>query len=89
MEYQEEFKFLKLEVMKRKNTEELKEEDRNFIVINLLDPTNNPCRFFIFNKDLMKKVLSSTYSGLQLLQVKFEVVYSNNNWSVRVVDINE
>lgn len=89
MEYTEEFKFLNLELMQRKNAQELKEEDRNFLVIQLLDPKNNPCRFFVFNKDLMKKMLSTTYAGLQLLKVTFDVVYSNNTWNVRVVDINE
>lgn len=89
MEYQEEFKFLNLEVMQRKNAQELKEDERNFLIIQLLDKNNNPCRFFIFNKDVMKKVLSSEYVGLQLLKITFEVLYNNNNWSVRLVDINE
>lgn len=89
MEYQEEFKFLKLEVMQRKNAEQLKEDERNFLVIRLLDKNNNPCRFFVFNKDVMKKVLAANYVGLQLLNIKFEVVYNNENWSVRLVAINE
>lgn len=86
MEYQEQFKFLNLQLIERKNSSELKEEDRKFIRINLLDKLNNPCSFLIFNKDLMTKVLSSNYAGLSDLTITFELVY-NNNWSVRVVDI--
>ena len=86
MEYEEQFKFLNLQLIERKNASELKEEDRKFIKINLLDKLNNPCSFLIFNKDLMTKVLSSNYAGLSDLTITFELVY-NNNWSVRVVDI--
>ncbi len=86
MEYEEQFKFLNLQLIERKNASELKEEDRKFIRINLLDKLNNPCSFLIFNKDLMTKVLSSNYAGLSDLTITFELVY-NNNWSVRVVDI--
>ena len=86
MEYEEQFKFLNLQLIERKNASELKEEDRKFIRINLLDKLNNPCSFLIFNKDLMTKVLSSNYAGLSDLTITFELVY-NNIWSVRVVDI--
>lgn len=86
MEFQEQFKFLNLQLIERKNASELKEEDRKFIKINLLDKLNNPCSFFIFNKDLMTKVLSNNYAGLSDLLITFELVY-NNSWHVKVVDI--
>lgn len=86
MEFEEQFKFLNLQLIERKNASELKEEDRKFIKINLLDKLNNPCSFFIFNKDLMTKVLSNNYAGLSDLLVTFELVY-NNSWNVKVVDI--
>ncbi len=89
MEYVEEFKFLNLEVMKKKNANELKEEEKNFLIINLLDKNNNPCRFFVFATDIMKKILTSNYVGLQVLQVCFKVQFINNNWAVRLVDISE
>ncbi len=89
MEYQEEFKFLNVQVVRRKNADELKEEDRNFLIINLLDNKNNPCRFFIFDKNVMEKVLSSSYVGLQVLYITFDVVYNNQNWAVKLVDVNE
>ena len=43
----------------------------------------------VFNKDLMKKMLSTTYSGLQDLVVTFTVTYSNDNWHVNLVDVHE
>lgn len=82
MEYQEKFKFLKIEQMKRKDKEEY------FFVIHLLDKQNTPCRFFIFNKDLMKKVSTMKFAGLQDLNIIFRVAYSNNTWQVTLLDIN-
>ncbi len=89
MEFNEEFKFLNLEVMKKKNASELPENEKNFLIINLLDKNNNPCRFFVFNADVMKKILSAGYVGLQVLNVIFKLQFNNNNWNVRLVDISE
>ena len=89
MEYQEEFKFLNMESIQRKNASELKEEDRYFLKINVLDKNYNPCSFMIFNKDIMKKLLSTTLVGLQVLTVEFVLSYRNNMWSVNVVDVRE
>lgn len=89
MEYQEMFKFLNLQIMQRKNADKLPEDERNFLVVNFLDLNFNPCRFFVFNKDLMKKMLSTKYSGLQDLVVTFTVTYSNDNWHVNLVDVHE
>lgn len=89
MDYNEEFKFLNLELMKKKNANELPEDEKNFLILNLLDKNNNPCRFFVFNVDVMKKILSSSYVGLQILNVSFKLQFTNNNWNVRLVDISE
>lgn len=89
MDYIEEFKFLNFELMKKKNANDLPEDEKNFIILNLLDKNNNPCRFFVFDKDVMKKILTSGFLGLQLLNVSFKLQFSNNNWNVRLVDISE
>lgn len=87
MRYQENFKFLNIELMKRKKTEENKKESE-FLILNLLDNENNPCRFFVFNEDLVKKVLQNQYVGLQDILVDFALVFNNNNWTVRLLDVN-
>ena len=89
MEYQEEFKFLSLESIKRKNAEELKEDEKYFLKLNLLDKNYNPCSFMVFNKDLIKKLLTIQFAGLQLLTVTFDLVYTNNSWNVKLVDLYE
>ena len=89
MDFIEEFKYLNLELMKKKNANELPEDERNFIILNLLDKNNNPCRFFVFDKEVMKKILTSNFVGLQLLNVSFKLLYSNTSWNVRLVDISE
>ena len=50
MDFIEEFKYLNLELMKKKNANELPEDERNFIILNLLDKNNNPCRFLYLIK---------------------------------------
>lgn len=87
MRYTENFKFLKVEMIKRKKTEEVKEE-QYFVSLNVLDDENNPCRFLIFNKDLVARISNYQFVGLQELSISFELVFTNNNWSVRLLDIN-
>lgn len=88
MEYQEMFKFLKLEQVKRKNADELAEGEKYFYTIYLLDNKNNPCRFFIFNKDLINKVLNLKLQGLQDVVCNIGVAYLNDSWRVNLLDIN-
>ena len=96
MKYQDNFKFLNVQLMKRKKTEENKNvsdlalellKEYDFLVLNLLDCDNNPCRFFVFNEDLYKKIIQSSYLGLQDVVIAFEVIFVNNNWNVRILDI--
>lgn len=87
MRYTENFKFLKSEAIKRKNVEGSK-EDQYFVALNLLDDENNPCRFLVFSKDLVSRILNYNFVGLQDLSISFELVCNNGTWSVRVLDIN-
>lgn len=89
MEYQEMFKFLNLQIMQRKNAEKLPEDERNYIVLNLLDYNNNPCRFFVFNKKVIEKLLTKTRVGLEEMEITFSVSYIKDNWHVNLVDVNE
>ena len=74
--------------MKRKNSEELKESEKYFFVIHLIDKENNPCRFFIFNKDLIAKVSRMDLVGLQDILLTIKVSFVNNSWQVNLLDIN-
>lgn len=85
MKYQENFKFLKADLMKRKKTEENKTESE-FMVLHLLDNENNPCRFFVFNKETIEKVKNYGFVGLQDVIISFELIF-NNNWNVKLIDI--
>lgn len=86
MKYQDNFKFLKAEVMKRRKTEENKTESE-FLVLHLLDNENNPCRFFVFSKDLIEKIKSNNYVGLQEVTILFELTFGQA-WNVRFLDID-
>lgn len=93
MRFQENFKFLKADIIKRKKTEEenrIEEEnktEREFLVLHLLDNENNPCSFFVFSKDLIEKVKTNNYIGLQDVLILFELTFTKS-WTVRLLDID-
>lgn len=89
MEFQEKFKFLNLQVIKKKNAEELPEDEKSFLKLNVLDKTNTPCAFMVFDKNVMKKILSSSYTSLSELSIVFDLTYTNDIWRVKLVDVNE
>lgn len=87
----DEFKFLSLQAVKRKNSEELKDTEKFFYIINLLDRENNPVKFYSFDNDinaqLVKSINTQELKGLQDCLVHFELLFSNNNWNVRLINI--
>lgn len=91
MKISDDFKFLSLQAVKRKNAEELKDTEKFFYIINLLDKENNPVKFYSFDNDinaqLVKSINTQELKGLQDCLVHFELVFSNNNWNVRLINI--
>lgn len=91
MKISDNFKFLSLQAVKRKNSEELKDTEKFFYIINLLDKENNPVKFYSFDNDinaqLIKSINTQELKGLQDCLVHFELVFSNNNWNVRLINI--
>ena len=88
MKLRDEFKFLNVSSVKRKNVEGLKPEEQYFYIVNLLDKENNPVRFFSFdnnlNNDLTKNIQSGAIKGLQNVLVDFELIFNNNIWNVKL-----
>lgn len=80
MKFQSNFTYLKTEQMKTK------EGEKNFLVLHLLDDQNNPCRFFIFDSNLMNKIINSNMSGLQDVLVTFTLNYTDKGWNVKIED---
>ena len=89
MEHSNSFIYLGLEVRQRKNIENLKPEDQNYGILSVLDEKNNPCKFFIFKSDILQKILELHLNSLQKIDLVYEIVFINNIWNVRLVDINE
>ena len=56
MKLSEEFKFLNVQSVKRKNVEGLKPEEQYFYIINLLDKENNPVKFYSFDNSLNTEI---------------------------------
>lgn len=86
MEYSSNFKFLSLQEIGRKNTENLKENEKTFLKINLLDQDMNPCSFMIFG-DKKDKVINLGLTNLIDVIVTYKIIYSNNKWNVSFVDM--
>lgn len=91
MKLSEDFKFLNLQAIKRKNAEELSANEQFFYIINLLDKENNPVKFYSFdnnvNAQLIKSINTQELKGLQDCLVHFELLFSNNNWNVKFLNI--
>lgn len=91
MKLTDEFKFLKIESIRRKNYEELPATEQYFYVVNLIDSENTPVRFFSFNSELNNKltqeIQNGNVKGLQDCLVEFELKYTNNNWNVQLINI--
>lgn len=82
MKYCEKFKFLNMQLNKRKN-----DDQKYYLVVNLLDNENNPCKFFCFNDSAISTITSRTINGLQDVTVDFDLTYSQNSWNVRLNDL--
>lgn len=87
MEHSSNFKFLNLQEIVRKNSENLPENERTFLKINLLDYEMNPCSFMVFG-DKKHKIIGLGLSNLEDVIITYKVIYSNNKWNVNFVDID-
>lgn len=87
MEYSSNFKILNIQEIARRNADELKEEDKTFLKLNLLDYNNNPCSFMIFGK-YKNKVLELDLNALEDVVITFGVNYNKDRWNVNFIDID-
>ena len=87
MEYSSNFKILNIQEIARRNSDELKEEDKTFLKLNLLDYNNNPCSFIIFGKD-KNKVLELGLNSFDDVVITFGVNYNKDRWNVYFIDID-
>ena len=87
MEYSSNFKILNIQEIARRNADELKEEDKTFLKLNLLDCNNNPCSFMIFGK-YKNKVLELDLNALEDVVITFGVNYNKDRWNVYFIDID-
>ena len=87
MEYSSNFKILNIQEIVRRNADELKEEDKTFLKLNLLDYNNNPCSFMIFGK-YKNKVLELNLNALEDVVITFGVNYNKDRWNVNFIDID-
>jgi len=85
MQLTENFKFLNCQKYEKKSTE--KNKNLSYLILNLLDSENNPCKFFVFDEKIRDFILATGFSGLQDLLVTISLKYSSDAWRVSIVDI--
>jgi len=85
MQLTENFKFLTCQKYEKQATE--KNKKISYLILNLLDSENNPCKFFVFDEKLRDLILATGFSGLQDLSVTISLKYSGDTWRVSIVDI--
>lgn len=88
MEFQTNFKVLKIDEIKRKNADKLPEAERVFLKLNLLDNQNNPCSIMVFGKDKIEKIANLKLKSLQDVVIAFRLAYNNNVWNLNFIDID-
>ena len=88
MEYSSNFRVLNIQEIARKNAMELKEDERTFLKLNLLDYNNNPCSFMIFGENKRKVLELGLNDALEEVVITFSVIYSKDRWNVNFVAID-
>lgn len=81
MEHSCEFIFLNYELKKRKDKEE------KYMIFNCLDYKKSPCKFFIFDSNLINKIVERQFESLEEIDLTYQVTFNNNQWFVKLVDV--
>ena len=89
MKLKDEFTFLKIDSIRKKNAEEIPADEQYFYVVNVLDKEDNPVKFSSFDNKLNSQLINDIQSGkVKLLQnclIDFELIFTNkkdNKWNV-------
>lgn len=80
MTVEKEFTLLKIENRERINDDE---EKVNYLIINVLDESLTPCKFFVFKKDLVEDILNDAQNAKALSKVliSFDLNYNGKLWN--------
>lgn len=78
-----EFTFLKMEKGKSK-------DEKEYLIVSLLDDDMNSCKFFVFsneqNKNLIKKLIEKTPNTYQKINCVISASYYKENWNLNLLD---
>lgn len=86
MKIEKEFKLLNI-LKKERTTKDNQKEI--YLVLNVLDEDLNPDKFFIFNEDLIKKILDESVKAkaFQNILIDFDLVFNKNVWVCNLKEI--
>lgn len=82
MEHTNKFKFLKVDVIEKKDKTGI------FLKLHCLDDNANVLRFFIAKEEVIEKISNLKLVTLQDITVNYTVTQNEDNWNVRLNDIN-
>jgi len=88
MQISQEFKFLKVQSLKRKNLEGVSPENQFFYVLNLLDTEMNPIKIYSFesnvNTELTKSINEGKLKPYQNILIDFDLTQNDKGWGVKL-----
>lgn len=86
MKIEKEFKLLNI-VKKERTTKD--NQKQTYLVLNVLDEDLNPDKFFIFNHDLIKKILDDAVNvkAFQSVLIDFDLLFNNNIWNCNLKNV--
>ena len=82
MEHTNKFKFLKVDVINKKDKTGI------FLKLHCLDENSNVLKFFVAKEEIIDKIYDLKLVSLQGITINYTVTQNNDIWNVRVNDIN-
>lgn len=82
MEFTEKFKFLKADVIEKKDKSGI------FLKVHAIDSNGNLYKFFVAKDEIIQKFGNQKLITLQDITINFTVTQNDDNWNVRMNDFN-
>ena len=86
MQIEKEFTLLHI-TKKNRTTKDNKNQD--YLIIDVLDEELNPCKFFVFNEEIVNQILndSANAKALQKVLIKCDFTYNGSLWNCNLIEM--
>lgn len=89
MQTKEVFNFIGFQLYNRKNAEKLKEEEKKYLVLTVVNKDNSLIKLFVFKPEIIEKVLEKNLNRFDdvTLTLLFSYNMDKNTWNCRLEGI--